>query len=186
MHRVEEKRSIHAPRLSTFIDDKSSARLETSHHNGIVEVARSIRVGSIFQCFQGVGPMETIPKPAELSETQLRLCRAIVSLKKLEQALRDCLHADIDFDATQEIEHALMDLCGVPAEYGEFDPDEHSDFLVRDMWSGELDEILTPDAKEKDFKRAIARMKELNDVESITFGPSGTKFELRRGEKDPH
>jgi hypothetical protein len=124
-----------------------------------------------------VDPLTTTPKP-----TIFRLCNAILSLKRRERALCDFLGTDeASLDEVSILEDAILDLCGIPEDNSATRLGE-DDCVCRDMWRDEMEEFLAPKATQRDFERMIARMKELKQVESITFSPTGRKLESRRKE----
>lgn len=95
--------------------------------------------------------------PAET--TVLRLCRALRVLVELEEALGEDSTAA---DAADEIESAILDLCGVPADTTA-DPAgvPHSDRWCRDSWAAALHELVTAEATDEQLERVVSRMRKL-------------------------
>lgn len=83
-------------------------------------------------------------------ETIIRLCRAIVTFKKVEKFLSG-EETNVLSEPIDEIENSVLDLLDVP---------ENRD--VRMDWWSELYGLVTPTATDRGIRMAIARMRELN------------------------
>lgn len=97
-------------------------------------------------------------EPVPLEQTLLRLFTALRDMKKTEDLLLKAW-GEINFPGITEVQHAILDLCGIPQDNSATRLGE-VDCFCRELWT-DLFDALTPKSDLKEFTEVIRRIGEL-------------------------